>query len=110
MLSIESTRQKLSISPSIQRYSIIFFAVWSPIDRTYSFNFFYNRNMLSISEQDAFREMFSRFHCIGLANRAEIAGALGRRWHTSETKVIDNAIVGYVVEVLRPSDLENLKA
>ena len=74
-----------------------------PIDRTYTFNFFYNRNMLSIAEEDAFFEMFSRFHTIAINNRDIIAGLVGRGWNTSETKVIDNAIVGYVVEALRVS-------
>ncbi len=72
-----------------------------PIDRTYTFNFFYNRNMLSIPEEDAFFEMFSRFHKIATANMDLIRGLVGHAWNTSETKVIDNAIVGYVIEVLR---------
>lgn len=75
-----------------------------PIDRTYTFNFFYNRNMLSIAEEDAFIEMFSRFHTIAINNRDIIAGLVGRGWNTSETKVIDNAIVGYVIEVLHVSE------
>jgi hypothetical protein len=75
-----------------------------PIDRTYTFNFFYCRNMLSIPEEDAFIEMFSRFHIIALNNRDFIAGLVGRGWNTSETKVIDNAIIGYVIEVLRVSE------
>lgn len=75
-----------------------------PIDRTYTFNFFYNRNMLSISEEDAFIEMFSRFHTIAIDNKDIIAGLVGRGWNTSETKVIDNAIVGYVIEVLHVSE------
>ena len=72
-----------------------------PIDRTYTFDFFYNRNMLSIAEEDAFFEMFSRFQTIAINNRDIIAGLVGRGWNTSETKVIDNAIVGYVIERLR---------
>lgn len=75
-----------------------------PIDRTYTFNFFYNRNMLSIAEEDAFSEMFSRFHRIAINNRDIIAGLVGRGWNTSETKVIDNAIVGYVIGLLRISE------
>lgn len=75
-----------------------------PMDRTYTFNFFYNRNMLSIAEEDAFFEIFSRLHTIAINNRDIIAGLIGRGWNTSETKVIDNAIVGYVIEVLRVSE------
>jgi hypothetical protein len=72
-----------------------------PIDRTYTFNFFYNRNMLSISEKDAFAEMMLRFHRIAAARKDQIAERVGAGWNSSHTKVLDNAIVGYVVEVLR---------
>lgn len=75
-----------------------------PIDRTYTFNFFYNRDNLSIGEEEAFEEMFLRFHKIAVANRDIIAGLVGQGWNTSETKVIDNAIVGYVIDVLRLSE------
>ena len=75
-----------------------------PIDRTYTFNFFYGRNMLSIAEEDAFYEMFSRFHMIAINNRDIITRLVGPGWNTSETKVIDNAVVGYVIEVLRVSE------
>lgn len=75
-----------------------------PIDRTYTFNFFYNRNMLSISEEAAFAEMYSRFHQVALGNKETILALVGRGWNTSETKVIDNAIVGYVIERLRISE------
>jgi hypothetical protein len=75
-----------------------------PIDRTYTFNFFYNRNALTIPEEEAFAEMFSGFHSIALANKNIIDNIVGRGWNTSETKVIDNSIVGYVIEVLRTSE------
>jgi hypothetical protein len=75
-----------------------------PIDRTYTFNFFYSRNMLSVPEEVAFAEMYSRFHQIGLANKESIPSLIGSRWNTSQTKLIDNAIVGYVIERLRISD------
>ena len=74
-----------------------------PIDRTYTFNFFYNRNMLSVSEEAAFAEMYFRFHQVALSNMETISALVGRGWNTSETKVIDNAIVGYVIERLRIS-------
>jgi hypothetical protein len=72
-----------------------------PIDRTYTYNFFYDRNMLSISESEAFQEMFVQFHRIATVNVEQIRGSVGRGWNTSETKVIDNAIVGYVLKELR---------
>jgi hypothetical protein len=75
-----------------------------PIDRTYTFNFFYSRNMLSVPEDIAFVEMYSRFHQIGLANKESILSSVGTGWNTSPTKLIDNAIVGYVIERLRISE------
>lgn len=75
-----------------------------PIDRTYTFNFFYNRNTLSIAEDQAFFEMFLRLHSVAMANKDIIMKLVGQGWNTSETKVIDNAVVGYVIEVMRASE------
>ncbi len=72
-----------------------------PIDRTYTFNFFYDRNMLSIPEEDAFSEIFQRLHKIAAANKDHITSLIDSSWNTSSTKVIDNAIVGYVLKTLR---------
>jgi len=72
-----------------------------PIDRTYTFNFFYNRNMLSIREEDAFFEMLLRFHGIASEQKDLLSAHVGPGWNSSRTKVLDNALVGYVVEVLR---------
>lgn len=75
-------------------------ALVPPIDRTYTFNFFYDRTALCITEQSAFREMFARFHQIAVRNSGIIQGIVGSGWHTSETKVLDNAIVGYAIGAL----------
>ena len=72
-----------------------------PIDRTYTFNFFYNRNMLTVSEEEAFTEMMVHFHSIASANAHVLQSMIGPGWYTSETKILDNALVGYVVEELR---------
>jgi hypothetical protein len=71
-----------------------------PIDRTYTFNFFYSRRQLTISEQDAFHEMFTRFHQVATENAATVRGLVGAGWNTSETKVLDNAVVGYAIDAL----------
>lgn len=75
-----------------------------PIDRAYTFRFFgifYGRPNISREEQ-IFREIYRQFHRIG--SRSEVKEAiqkhLGHGFHTSETKVIDNAIVGYVLTCL----------
>ena len=71
-----------------------------PIDRTYTFNFFYGRNMLSITERDAFHEMFTRFHRIATENVSILGDLAGSGWNTSETKILDNAVVGYAIDTL----------
>jgi len=72
-----------------------------PIDRTYTYNFFYNRNMLSISEEDAFAEILTRFHRIAARHEEMLHTTVGTGWHSSQTKIVDNALVGYVIEALR---------
>jgi hypothetical protein len=72
-----------------------------PIDRTYTYNFFYNRNMLTLSEKEAFKEMYVRFYQIAITNKSKIESLIGSRWNTSETKTLDNAIVGYVLKELK---------
>jgi hypothetical protein len=68
-----------------------------PIDREYTLRFFYGRKMLSIGEDDAFTEMYVHLHRLATLHSAEITARIGKGWHTSETKVVDNAIVGYVL-------------
>ena len=72
-----------------------------PIDRSYTYNFFYNRNMLTMQESSAFREMYLQFHWLACANKEVIKSSVGKAWNTSETKTIDNAIVGFVLKELR---------
>lgn len=72
-----------------------------PIDRTYTFNFFYNRNTLSISEERAFEEMFTRLHKVAVKNKKILSETVGSGWSSSQTKILDNALVGYVIATLR---------
>ena len=68
-----------------------------PIDRSYTLRFFYRRQGLSISEKEAFREMYLEFHRIAVHRKKEILNRLGKNlWNTSETKIIDNAIIGFI--------------
>jgi hypothetical protein len=71
-----------------------------PIDRSYTFYFFYGRTSLSISEEEALSEIFRRMHKIAVANKQKIDSWVGNGFNTSITKVIDNAIVGYVLDEL----------
>jgi hypothetical protein len=68
-----------------------------PMDREYTFRFFYGRNMLSVDERTAFGEMFTRLIGVAGSQRAVIAAVLDKSWNTSESKVVDNAIVGYLI-------------
>jgi hypothetical protein len=68
-----------------------------PIDREYTFRLFYGRTMLSIDEERGFREMFLRLLRIGHRSRATIEATPRSGWNTSSAKVVDNAIVGYIL-------------
>ncbi len=74
-------------------------ALIPPIDRMYTFQFFYGRKMLTLQEREAFLEMFAGFHQLASTNAALIQERIGSAWNTSETKMIDNAIVGYMIGV-----------
>ena len=71
-------------------------ALVPPIDRAYTLRFFYNNMMLSKGDEATFKEIYPRFHRIAVACRDQIASHLGTGLNTSETKVIDNAIIGFV--------------
>jgi hypothetical protein len=68
-----------------------------PIDRTYTYKFFYSREELTISEEDAFFEIFSRFQMLAAQCKGVLSGLFDDRWNSSSTKVLDNAIVGYTI-------------
>jgi len=72
-----------------------------PIDRSYTYNFIYNRTMLSIDEKEAFKEICSVMHEIGAKNKNYIMRWVGKGFNTSPTKVIDNAIMGFVMSELK---------
>ncbi|MRR11169.1 hypothetical protein EG835_01470 [bacterium] len=67
-----------------------------PIDREYTFRFFYGRNMLSIPEREAFLEVYTQLCMIARDSAAIVSTRLDDHWNTSKSKVIDNAIIGYM--------------
>ncbi len=71
-----------------------------PIDRSYTYNFFYNRTMLSITEKEALSEMYLMMYKIAIDNKNNINRWVGKGFNTSITKVIDNAIIGFVLDEL----------
>ena len=59
--------------------------------------------MLNVEEQTAFQEMFGRLLLVGNSQRETINRLAGTGWNTSRAKVVDNAIMGYVIERLPPA-------
>lgn len=68
-----------------------------PIDRQYTLRFFYGHKTISGRDEQIFGEIYPQFHRIGSRSEVAIHKYLGHGFHTSETKIIDNAIVGYVL-------------
>ncbi|MHA1426765.1 MAG: hypothetical protein ACTSQI_12330 [Candidatus Helarchaeota archaeon] len=76
-----------------------------PIDREHTLRFFFNTkngNLNKKTDEKYFRLIFPYFHYIGVQNSSEIKSLIGRtNFYTSSTKVIDNAIVGFVIKELK---------
>jgi len=72
-----------------------------PIDREYTLRFFYNNTNLNQSDEVAFKEIYPYFHKIESACKDKIMSHIGVGMNTSQTKVIDNAIVGFVLKELK---------
>lgn len=78
-----------------------------PIDRQYTVTFFFHHTTFNQGDQAAFSEMFPRFHKIAVSRASEIAQLLGvGSMSTSRMKIIDNAIVGWVLNRLGVQDGE----
>jgi hypothetical protein len=71
-------------------------ALVPPMDRNYTYRFFYGRQMLSIDERAAFGEIFSRLLNVAATRGDEIRALLDNAWNSSPAKVVDNAVVGYL--------------
>ncbi|MCK4252453.1 hypothetical protein KAX97_13475 [candidate division WOR-3 bacterium] len=81
-----------------------------PIDRQYTLRFFYDHKTINGRDEQLFREIYPQFHKIGLKCKDQIRSYLGYGFHTSDTKVIDNAIVGFVLKKLKKvADIQNLE-
>jgi hypothetical protein len=72
-----------------------------PIDREYTVQFFLHHKTFPGGDEKAFRLMYPKFVSIAECCDAEIKSVLGSGMNTSSTKVIDNAIVGYVVRHIK---------
>ena len=71
-----------------------------PIDREYTLNFFFNNKTLKQEGGDEFKEIYPHFQDIAVKCRSKIIPQLyqGMKMNTSETKIIDNAIVGFILQ------------
>lgn len=72
-------------------------ALVPPMDRNYTYRFFYGRKMLSIGEREAFGEIFARLLKVATSHGDGIRGLLDNAWNSSTAKVVDNAVVGYLI-------------
>jgi hypothetical protein len=68
-----------------------------PIDRQYTLRFFYNHKRLTRGDEATFLEIFPVFRDIAAAQGERLAQCVGVGMNTSESKVIDNAIIGHVL-------------
>ena len=70
-----------------------------PIDGEYTLTFFYNNRgtALHSGNEIAFKEIYPYFHRIASSCTNSIERRIGHGMNTSKTKVIDNAIVGFVL-------------
>lgn len=67
----------------------------SPIDRQYTYQFFFGHKYLSISEPEAFREIFRGLHRV--ATTVDVSQYVDwTAWRKHVPKIIDNAIIAYV--------------
>ena len=67
-----------------------------PIDRTYTIRFFHENTLMPKGDEDAFKEVYPAL--VDIASRAGDHLRVNDRspMNTSRTKIVDNAIIGYV--------------
>jgi len=73
-------------------------ALCPPVDRSYTLRFFYGSTQISRNEGVIFEEIFSELHHIARSCKELIARRLiePQGMNSCESKIIDNAIVGYM--------------
>jgi hypothetical protein len=67
-----------------------------PIDRTYTVRFFHENTLMPRGDEDAFREIYPALAEIASRARDHLSVNSRSPMNTSRTKIIDNAIIGYV--------------
>ncbi len=79
-----------------------------PVDREYTLQFFFGNKNINRPEKALFMEIFRGYFQIALQRKDAISKATrrGGEMNTSITKVIDNAIVGYVLKHIKGPRVE----
>lgn len=98
-LKISATRAKLVANSKTLHHLLP--NVVPPIDREYTLQFFYGNKMYS-DDQKKFKEIYPRVYQIAQQCKPQIERTIARTpFHSGPTKVIDNAIVGYVLKEIK---------
>lgn len=98
---VEVGRQKAELVVNSKALHHVLPDLVPPIDRAYVLRFFYNRGTLTSPEERTFKEIYPFFHRVARAAAPRLPNLLGKHTHTSETKIIDNAIVGFALAELK---------
>jgi len=98
-LRISATRAKLVANSKTLHHLLPH--LMPPIDREYTLQFMYGNKMYS-NDRLKFLEIYPRFYYIGQRCKSQIIEVINRTpFHSSPSKVIDNAIVGYVLKEIK---------
>ena len=68
-----------------------------PIDREYTGKFFLWRNQMQYRQKEMFEDVFPRLVALAKTLAGQVDACVGQGFNTSLTKVVDNALMGFVV-------------
>jgi hypothetical protein len=95
--SLKVSRAKALLVANSKALHHVLPALVPPIDREYTLQFFFATKSVDGREEEAFRVMFPHFCQLARSQKSVLEKYLrAGGWNSSETKVIDNAIVGYL--------------
>ena len=99
-LKVSATKAKLVASSKALHHLLP--DLVPPIDREYTLRFFFNNKIVAGDGAQQFLDVFRGYHQIAKRAQDALAASLDKDGFSgSVPKVIDNAIVGYVIEELR---------
>ncbi len=92
---LEVTKAKAFLVANSKALHHVLPSLVPPIDREYTLSFFFGGTSIAGREEVAFRAMYPHFHELARSRQTAVRRWIRRKgWNTSESKVIDNAIVG----------------